>query len=243
MFVCCYPFDANTSPSPPRARVGVQLGAYLGANLGGCLDTHLNASAWARAGWLLSLGVVLAWCEPVHAAGRAGAIYRCPGPPAVFTSDPRLAASLHCRAVHSRNAAQGARAAGVWVARRGDAQSGTTSAPGLGAAADAPRGPDAPRGQRAAVVAVSTYGGAQSAGQPQATVPRALQSQRDKDRERILQDELTRERERLQTLTAALGQAQATGAQAEAERLRQSARRSASDLDAISREIARSTRF
>jgi hypothetical protein len=202
--------------------------------------------------WTVGLLSVLACWQPAHAAGRGATIYRCAGPPTVFTSDARLAASLHCRAVQGRTAAQRAQSvqsvpwaphSGVLLAQRGDAQNSLPSGPQNKSlvGADTGRG----RHTHAAMVVVSTAGDTRSAAPSalHATVPRALQSQRDKDRERILHDELARERERLQTLTASLSQAQAQGVQAEVERLRQSARRSASDVDAISREIARNTRF
>jgi bacterioferritin (cytochrome b1) len=74
-------------------------------------------------------------------------------------------------------------------------------------------------------------------------VPRAVQQERDSDRKRILQNELAREQDKLQTLTQTLSKARSQDAGPDVERLSQAVRRAESDIESISRELALASRY
>jgi hypothetical protein len=172
-------------------------------------DTPGTAPPRARS---ISALAALVLCAAGPGAASAGAtVFRCPGNPAVFTSDARLASAKGCESLDRRAVVAGP--APVSAAREPDA-----------AGARAPI--------KAVVVAVQAPAHAN-------VVPRTVQNERDNDRKRILQDELARERGKLQALGETLTKARAQPeSAAEVERLSQVIRRTEGDIESIGRELA-----
>lgn len=175
------------------------------------IATRLQIGAM-RNGVFVAALVAVAW--PRLATAEA-AVFRCPGKPAIFTSDARLASSIGCESLDRR----------VRTATR------SASADRPDADAAAARAPAA----RTAVVAMA------STSNPH-VVPRAVQQERDDDRKRILQTELGREQSKHQALADALSKLPSPEGNAEGERLLQALRRNEGDIEALRRELAQTGR-
>jgi hypothetical protein len=150
-------------------------------------------------------------------------IFRCPGRPAVYTTDARTAASQNCR-LASTEIMQSPLITSL--AER------TTARP---AAA-----------QSAAVVADETPTSTVNRTPARAT-PKVLQTERESDRHAILQSELSREQERLAQLKAKAGPARTAASgglaiDAQLGETQLAIRRSESDIAALVRELNRTMR-
>jgi hypothetical protein len=181
-----------------------------------------NTPAHATA---LVLALVLSLGMACSAAGASPMeIYRCPGNPAVYTSDLRLVRANRCTRL------------------------GATPV-----AAALPQATPAPAGSAfRPVVAAQSPGISPRISPGTATITRAQQQQRDSDRVQILQAELTRERERLVKLTQQLRASQSASQSAspdpdsakpaETLALSEAIQRSETDLQALERELSRAQR-
>jgi hypothetical protein len=168
-------------------------------------------------------------CSPPVFAGPTGSgdtsIYRCPGSPAIFTSDKRFAQSRRCINI---DAATSVTAYPVRSFSHERAPSPAGTADKLASSSD--------------IRTLMAYAPLRGESEPSRVVPAAVQSHRDDDRRRILQDELTAEQRKLASLNVALGQARTQDSSAEQERLAQATQRSQSNIAALSRELARAGR-
>jgi hypothetical protein len=173
-------------------------------------DTPSTTRALARS--INALAALMLCAAGPGTASAAATVFRCPGSPAVFTSDARLASAKGCESLDRR--AVVASPAPVVASREAEPASVRASA------------------AKPMIVAVASPSRAY-------VVPRTVQNERDDDRKRILQDELARERGKLQTLGETLSKARAQPeAAAEVERLSQAIRRTESDIESIGRELA-----
>jgi hypothetical protein len=125
---------------------------------------------------LLSAAVLLLACSmPAQAQDASKPVYRCPGPPVLYTDalTPAEARDRNCRTIEG--------APVTVVQGRSPARAATAAAPAAGASAGAPAPGAAPR-------------------PPVDRIDPAAQRARDSDARRILSDELRREEERLAAL-------------------------------------------
>ena len=122
--------------------------------------------------WIQALGIALCGCLPAAMAqAQGGAVYRCPGPPVLYTDalSPEEARSKGCRTI------EGTAITIVQGTRPRAPSAGGTAAGGASAAAAASRPGDT-------------------------KVDPAAQRQRDSDARRILEAELKREEDKLAAL-------------------------------------------
>ena len=161
--------------------------------------------------WVTALFVGFLSGSLAQSATAGTTIFRCPGKPAVYTSDARLASSLGCESLDRRS---------VVVASPAPT-SARESLPVSALSADAKP------------ASLAMLGAPSKAN----VIPRAVQLERDDDRKRILQDELARDRSKLQALIDALSKARVQDGGTEVERIGQAIRRKEADIEALSREL------
>lgn len=149
-------------------------------------------------------------------ATAGAAVFRCPGKPAVYTSDTRLAGALGCESLDRRP---------VFATPLGSA-SVRELGPIISPSSTAKPAPPA-------LVAAPTKA---------YVIPRVVQQERDDDRKRILQDELARDRTKLQALNENLSKARAQEIGPEVERIGQAIRRKEADIEALNRELVQAGR-
>jgi hypothetical protein len=180
-------------------------------------------AAWLGLACLANLAIGA--CHSAHAGG--GTLYRCAGHSVFFTTDAATANARGCRAMRGAPLIYRPMA----DATGGFAPAGAAQLPGRRRAVSASAG-----------VAVPAPGKSQSSAHSAAYVSRDEQAHRDRDRRRILEEELSHEQNKLSALTETLTRARAQAPAAEVAVLSQSSLRSESNVEALRRELSRVSR-
>jgi hypothetical protein len=164
---------------------------------------------------LLSSLLAASLCLPVLGTTAAGApIYRCEGPPVLFTSDPSLYKTGRCIPVSPDQP----------VTASGGPQLWRKSGPGSSESPRSVQPRSEPRGARAGQV-----------------VPRSVQRERDAQRVPLIQAELAGAEQRLQSMRQRLATVSSNAKQQGGERqdsLRRRIRQVELDVEALKRELA-----
>jgi hypothetical protein len=163
--------------------------------------------------WVLAV----ACCVGAGSAWASGTLYRCAGKPETYTNQSWAAGRADCRAISG----------GPLLTKRSAAQPARAAMPGL------------PRVTNVVHAAAAGIGGGTGADRSTLQVAPMVQSVRDQERKRILEEELSQEQARLAALGETIKQKQAKVPALELAQLSQSSARSESNVLALQRELSR----
>ncbi len=188
----------------------------------------------------VAVGLAVTFCAPAFAAAPRGALFKCAGEPVTYTTDAATALENACLQIDSpliatRSRTQRARPVRPLVA---------TQAPR--AARTPPRAPVAWQPETASVRTASFVALPTALSSPY-VVPADVQQRRDRDRLGILQDELARERVKLERFKTRLAQLRTPGGNgkidtSQAADAELAVARSEIDITALTREVGLASR-